>query len=78
MISEEYTETEEYITEDNDPEYVLIVPEDDYVIDDGEEIMQHEVVQSTIYARSSEAMRHHDYERDNAVLNALRKGEFTK
>jgi len=66
---------EETITEENDTEKVLIVPGDDYVINDGEVKEKFD----DIISSPKNIIRNfpkHDYEREEAVLDSLRKGEL--
>jgi len=78
-IDDEYDEfeydEEEYIEEDNDPQNVLIVPKDDYVTNDGEVKAEHEKILA-IPMNTISSLSNHDFEREESVLNALRKGEF--
>ena len=76
MSEEEYVE-EEYINEENDPEKVLIVPEDDYVTTDNETKIEHEDILASPKLSIS-YLKKHDFEREEAVLDSLRKGEFRK
>ena len=74
---EEIIEEEEYITEDNDPQKVIIVPGDDYVINDGEVKEEHEEILTSPKHTISNLSKH-DFEREEAVLHSLRNGEFRK
>ncbi len=79
-IDDEYIEDEdqeEYIVDDNDPEKVLIVPKDDYVINDGEVKVEHEKVLATPITTISQ-LKKYDFDREKVVLESLRKGEFRK
>lgn len=69
---------DEYIANENDPEKVLIVPEDDYVIADNEVKIEHEEVLAFPKTSSQFELSKHDFEREEAVLHSLRKGEFRK
>lgn len=67
---------DEYITNENDPTRVLIVPEDDYVISDNEEIIQHDKIITTIQGRTQSEMEKSDFIIQEKVLDALRKGKL--
>lgn len=69
-------EEDEYISFENDPEKVLIVPEDDYVTQDGEVKIEHEERLSTIKARSQFEMSKHDFEMEEKLLDSLRRGKL--
>jgi hypothetical protein len=68
---------EEYINKDNDPQKVLIVPEDDYVISDNEVKIEHEEVLASPHV-TIPYLSKHDYDMEEAVLHSLRSGEFRK
>jgi len=68
---------EEYLNEENDPKSVLIVSEDDYVISDNEVKIEHEEVLASPH-NSILYLSKHDFDREEAVLHSLRKGEFRK
>ena len=70
--------TEEYINNENDPQKVLIVPEDDYVISDNEEIIQHDEILASPKTSSSFELSRRDFTQGEKVLESLRKGEFRK
>lgn len=74
---EEIIDEEEYITDENDTEKVLIVPEDDYVTNDNEVKIEHEEVIASPKVTISNLSKY-DYDREEAVLHCLRKGEFRK
>lgn len=76
-MTEEYTEEEEYLTNENDPQKVLIVPEDDYVTTDNEEKIEHEEILASPQINILHLSKH-DFEREEAVLHSLRNGEFRK
>lgn len=76
-VEEEYVEEEGTITPENDPQTVLIVPGDDYVIHDGEVKEEFDKVLASPKNTISNLSKH-DFEREEAVLHSLRKGEFTK
>lgn len=74
-MSENFDE-DEYIDKENDPEKVLLVPEDDYVTQDGETKIGDDPIVSTVESRSEFDMKRHDFEMEEKVLDALRKGKL--
>ena len=76
---EEYIEEEiiddEYINSENDPEKVLIVPEDDCVISDNEEIVEFDEVFETVKTMITN-LTNHDLMMEEKVLDALRRGKL--
>ena len=68
-------EEEEVITSENDPQKVLIVPEDDYVISDNEEILDFDEVFETVRAKITD-LTNYDKMMDDKLLDALRRGEL--
>lgn len=68
-------EEEEYINSDNDPEKVLIVPEDDYVISDNEEIVKFDEIFEFVRAKITD-LTNHDHMMEEKVLDALRNGKL--
>ncbi len=68
-------EEEEVITSENDPEKVLIVPEDDYVISDNEEILDFDEVFETVRAKITD-LTNYDKMMEDKLLDALRKGKL--
>ena len=75
MSEEEVIEEEEYINNDNDPEKVLIVPEDDYVTRDNEEIAQFDEVFEYVRAEIMD-LSNYDHMMEEKLLDALRNGEL--
>ena len=74
-IEEEIIDDEEYINSENDPEKVLIVPEDDCVISDNEEIVEFDEVFETVKTMITN-LTNHDYIMEEKVLDALRRGKL--
>ena len=73
-VEEEVIE-EEYITSENDPKAVLIVPEDDYVIYDNEVKAESDEVVGCVNVKSTpESLLKHDMNMNLKVLQALRDG----
>jgi len=77
LSQEDSIDEEEYIIDDNDPQKVLIVPDDDYIINDGEVKEEEEKIVASPKIMIP-SLSKHDYEREEAVLDSLRKGEFRK
>ena len=77
-MNEEFVEEEEYINSENDPQKVVIVPEDDYVTTDNEEIIQHEEILASPKTSSQFELNKRDFIQEEKVLESLRKGEFRK
>ena len=75
MSEEEVIEEEEYINSDNDPEKVLIVPEDDYVTRDNEEIAQFDEVFEYVRAEIMD-LSNYDHMMEEKLLDALRGGNL--
>ncbi len=69
--SQEIIEEEEYIHSDNDPQKVLIVPEDDYVIRDNEEIAQFDEIFEYVRAKITDLTKY-DHMMEEKLLDALR------
>jgi len=78
LRSEEEFVDDEYIDNENDPEKVVIVPEDDYVIDDNEKVIEHEEILASPKIRSQSVIDRADYLQEEKVLEALRNGDFRK
>jgi len=81
-MSEEYlddesqeVEEEEYINSENDPTKVLIVPDDDYVISDNEEIVEFDEIFETVRAKITNLIKY-DRMMEEKVLDALRRGNL--
>ncbi len=77
MSEEEVIEEEEYINSDNDPEKVLIVPEDDYVIRDNEEIAQFDEIFEYVRAKITDLTKY-DHMMEEKLLDALRRGNLNE
>ena len=79
MSEEEYDdeviEEEEYIDSDNDPEKVLIVPEDDYVISDNEKIVEFDEIFEYVRAKITDLTKY-DHMMEQKLLDALRRGNL--
>lgn len=75
---EEYIEEEKYITNENDPQKVVILPEDDYVTTDNEEKIEHEEILASPKTSSQFELSKRDFTQEEKVLESLRKGEFRK
>ncbi|MCZ6581616.1 MAG: hypothetical protein O6761_00370 [Thaumarchaeota archaeon] len=73
--SQEVSEEEEYIDSNNDPEKVLIVPEDDYVISDNEEIVEFDEIFEYVRAKITDLTKY-DHMMEEKVLDALRRGNL--
>jgi len=65
------SQEEEYINSDNDPEKVLIVPEDDYVISDNEEIVEFDEILEYVRAKITDLTKN-DHMMEEKLLDALR------
>jgi len=85
MVSEDYlddeaqevVEEEVYINSENDPEKVSIVPEDDYVISDNEEVVEFDEVLETVRTKITN-LSNYDHMMEEKVLEALRKGKWNE
>ena len=73
--AQEVIEEEEYVTSENDPQKVLIVPEDDYVISDNEEAIAFDEVFETVRAKITD-LTNYDKMMDDKLLDALRRGKL--
>lgn len=73
--AQEVIEEEEYIDSNNDPEKVLIVPEDDYVTSDNEEVVQFDEIFEYVRAKITD-LTQHDHMMEEKVLDALRRGNL--
>ena len=71
--SQEVIEEEEYIDSENDPEKVLIVPKDDYVISDNEEIVEFDEIFEYVRAKITD-LTNYDHMMEEKLLDALRGG----
>lgn len=68
---------EEYINDENDPEKIIITPEDDYVIHDNETKIEYdEIVSSPIVKSTEKSLYDHDLKKFHTIFHALKKGEF--
>ncbi len=76
MSEEEYVD-DEYIDSENDPEKVLIVPNDDYVISDNEEIVEFDEVFETVRTKITN-LTNYDHTMEEKVLDALRRGKWNE
>ena len=76
-MSDEWFEDEdfddEYINDENDPEKVLIVPADDYVTSDNEEVVKFDEVFETVRCAITNLSKY-DHMMEKKVLDALRSG----
>jgi hypothetical protein len=68
-------EEEEVITSENDPQKVLIVPEDDYVISDNEEVIAFDEIFETVKTMITDLAKY-DHMMEEKVLDALRRGKL--
>ena len=75
MSEEDYID-DEYIQEDNDPYSVYEVTAEDLIIDNNEQIIEHEKILYSLDARSDRAMNQHDIMMGEKVLDSLRKGKL--
>lgn len=75
LMSDEWFEDEEYINSENDPEKVLIVPEDDYVISDNEEVIAFDEIFETVKTMLTDLTKY-DHMMEEKVLDALRMGKL--
>ena len=73
--AQEVVEDDEYIDSENDPQKVLIVPEDDYVISDNEEIVEFDEIFETVKTMITN-LTNHDHMMEEKVLDALRRGKL--
>lgn len=71
--AQEVVEEEEYIDSENDPEKVLIVPGDDYVTSDNEEIVGFDEVFEYVKAKITD-LTNYDHMMEEKLLDALRSG----
>jgi len=74
-VSDEWFEDEECINSENDPEKVLIVPEDDYVISDNEEVIAFDEVFETVKTMITDLTKY-DKMMEDKLLDALRSGKL--
>ncbi len=73
----DHLEEEEIITEDNDPEKIIIVPEDDYVTHDNETKIEYdEVISSPIVKSTEKSLYEYDLKKFHTIFHALKNGEF--
>ena len=74
-MSDEWFEDEEVITSENDPAKVLIVPEDDYIISDNEEVIAFDEVFETVKSAITDLVKY-DKMMEEKVLDVLRRGKL--
>ncbi len=75
LMSDEWFEDEEVITSENDPAKVLIVPEDDYIISDNEEVIAFDEVFETVKSAITDLVKY-DKMMEEKVLDVLRRGKL--
>ena len=78
-MSDEWFEDEEfddeYINDENDPNKVSIVPDDDYVTSDNEEIIDFDETFEFVKAKITD-LTNYDHMMEEKVLDALRRGNL--
>ncbi len=77
MSEEEFLddEDEEYISDDNDVVQGIKVTEEEVtIVEDKEEVIEHEEIIHSIHGRSAAAMQNHDHVMEEKVLESLRRG----
>jgi len=72
---EEEEEEEVYLNSENDPQKVLIVPEDDYVINDNEKVAGFDKVFEFVKAKITDLTKY-DKMMEEKLLDALRRGDL--
>jgi len=71
----EEEEEEVYLNSENDPQKVLIVPEDDYVINDNEKVAGFDKVFEFVKAKITDLTKY-DKMMEEKLLDALRRGDL--
>ena len=78
MDREEDYIDDEYIDNENDPSSVEEITKEDYLEIEKEEVVEHEDILASPKSTSAELVSNRDYSMNEKVLDALRKGAFSK
>ena len=73
----EFVEEEEYINEENDPQQVEKIKEEDYTLIEKEETIEFDEVFETVRTKIHN-FSNYDHMMEERVLDSLRKGKFRK
>lgn len=75
MTEKEFLDDEEYIDESNDViQGIKVTEEEVTIVEDKEEVIEHDEVIHSIHGRSQTAMQKHDHIMEEKVLDSLRRG----
>ncbi len=75
ILSDEWFEDEEYITDENDPQSVEKISKEDYTLPSDEEIVEFDEIFETVRAKST-TLTNHDHMMEKKVLDLLRRGKL--
>jgi len=73
IMSDEWFEDEEYITDENDPQAVEKITKEDYTIIENEEKIEFDEIFESVRAKITD-LTNHDKMMEEKVLDSLRRG----